>query len=111
MLDTPKQVLGTWLLFAAPRFWVQTRARAQLCQGSHKDPRWKLTESAQGVLMLPPLPRTRPHSGGVVISSLHGTAQWEEVESSILLFILKVKYVSQNNVNGFIKRQVQGGSE
>lgn len=38
-------------------------------------------------------------------------AQWEEVESSVLLFILKVKDVSQNNVNGFIKRQVQVGSE
>lgn len=34
-----------------------------------------------------------------------GTTQWEEVESGMLLFILKVKYVSQNNVNGFIRRR------
>lgn len=50
----------------------------------------------QGVLRLPFLPQALPHCGVAAISSQHGTAQWEEVESGMLLFILKVKYVSQN---------------
>lgn len=40
-----------------------------------------------------------------VISAQHGAVQQEEVESGLLLR-LKVKYVSENNVNGFLSRQI-----
>lgn len=42
-----------------------------------------------------------------VISAQHGAGQQEEVESGLPLR-LKVKYVSENNVNGFLRQQIHG---
>ena len=51
------------------------------------------------------LPQTDPSDG--VISAQHGAVQQGEVESG-LLWRLRVKCVSENNVNGFRRRQIHG---
>lgn len=82
------------MLFPAPRFWCRPRPGPPPCQEWHEDPGLPL--EALGVCpgqgpQAASSPTDSPHCGGAVISSPHGAAQWEEAESSVLLYILKVK--------------------